>query len=1757
MRRGLILLFIFSCAILTAEWHSLGEKTAKLFEVKTSDLATTEVEFELDGFEKRKIVVDNTDYYQISYPGEGEFLAVGMPDLPRFSRLLAIPADAQMEVEVVEKSQEVISNFQIYPQQPLQSESNRQQQHFIKDIDFYNSDNFFPKKIVELGKPAIMRDLRIVNLTINPFQYNAAKQELKIFKKLRVKVTTSGSSSENVKFHQQAISRYFEPIYKSIVLNYSAIDRTNYQRPSYLFIYPDNSTVESTLQFLLDWKHRKGFQVNAVSTAETGTSLSDIKNYIQEAYDNWENPPEFITLVGDAGGSYYIPTGSSDGGEGDQYYVLLEGSDILADAFIGRLSFNDVFELQTIVSKILSYEKEPYMGNTNWYKKAAFFADPSSSGYSCISTKIAISEMMDTNVPHFGVQEVYDTSHGSWSTQMHDSINGGISYFNYRGYIGMSGWGAYDADDLNNGYMMPFVVSITCGTGSFEGTGDCISERFLKTGSPSEPRGAIGAISTATIHTHTCFNNCVDGGIYYGIFEDQIYHMGGALNRGKLSLYLNYPSNPSGAVDNFSYWNNLMGDPGLELWTNIPQEMIVEYEENIALGSNYLEVTVTEDNGSAIKNAWVTILKGDDEIFVSDYTDSQGKVLLPINATLAGDAEITVTKHNFIPHLGSLEISEQEKFVNSYGIVIDDDNSGESSGNDDGVVSPGEEIELVVKLKNYGEQSVSEVEATITCENQDITIEDEVQFYGTIEPNETSFPEDDVNISMPADMLSGTELLFTLNITDSENNNWEDNLIIPVVGAFAKFISYQVDDNNNGIIDPGESAPLNVTLMNIGPIPVENVEGVLNCIIEGISVNDSLAQFGTLVPGTEITNTDNNFTISVEPQILPNSQIPCRLLLTNESGFQQSISFILNVGEIDVSDPLGRDEYGYYAYEDIDTNYSLAPFYNWIEIDADLGGAGTEISLSDPGDTGDVETIDLPFTMKMYGREYDTISVCSNGWLSPGHTEQASFMNWQIPGPLGPSPMIAVFWDDLKTATGDIWYYYDEAMNYFIVEWSNLRSDYDNANQTFQAIIYDPDFYTTPYGDSDILFQYKEIHNTDQGSYGGWVEHGEFATIGLENHYSDIGLQYTYSNQYPAACAELQDERAILFTTRSAEVLQPPQMQIGQTQFSFALQENDSDSRTMSISNLGESNLTYSFSKQYLNQKDSGGPDEFGYEWKDSNDIAGPNYNWRDISDEAIPVEFPHNDESSGMIPLDFSFNYYGQQYDQFRINPNGWIGFGNDWTDYHNYSIPDPDAPLAAIFGLWDDLYPEDDEGGDGQVYYYSDSDSLVVWYNNVIHYPGQTNGTYDFQIIIYENGGILFQYRTLQGELSSATIGIQDHNGNIGLQVAYNQNYLEENLAIKFTKQIDWLQLDEPSGFIAGGETKLIHLTASSQELTYGNYECNLILSTNDPDNSYLEIPVELFVVSELPDIAVSEEELDFGAVAVQEIATETLTIQNTGVNLLEIYSMDINNTAFNCNTNTLSLQPGEQQEIEIDFEPGEVMEYSAQLVLTSNDPDEANLAVDLIGIGVIAGEPDIQVDVEALDFGQIEVGQDSLKTVLLKNNGELSLEISEIILESEVFSYTPQITTIEPGSSQQLTVTFAPLAAEIYESNLQIISNDPDQSEIEISLTGEGFIPSGNSNPDIPIKTALLGNYPNPFNPETAVKFSLNKPGNVELSIYNLKGQLVKKLVEERMEPGYYNFIWHGEDSYGNSVSSGVYFYKLRTADKLQIKKMMLIK
>jgi len=88
-------------------------------------------------------------------------------------------------------------------------------------------------------------------------------------------------------------------------------------------------------------------------------------------------------------------------------------------------------------------------------------------------------------------------------------------------------------------------------------------------------------------------------------------------------------------------------------------------------------------------------------------------------------------------------------------------------------------------------------------------------------------------------------------------------------------------------------------------------------------------------------------------------------------------------------------------------------------------------------------------------------------------------------------------------------------------------------------------------------------------------------------------------------------------------------------------------------------------------------------------------------------------------------------------------------------------------------------------------------------------------------------------------------------------------------------------------------------------------------------------------------------------------------------------------------------------------------------------------------------------------------------------------------------------------------------------------------------------------------LIGNYPNPFNPETTIEYALNEPGNIYLEVYNIRGQKVRTLVSEFKEIGYHSVIWDGNDSNGNQIGSGIYFYQLKADDFQKVRKMILIK
>jgi hypothetical protein len=104
-------------------------------------------------------------------------------------------------------------------------------------------------------------------------------------------------------------------------------------------------------------------------------------------------------------------------------------------------------------------------------------------------------------------------------------------------------------------------------------------------------------------------------------------------------------------------------------------------------------------------------------------------------------------------------------------------------------------------------------------------------------------------------------------------------------------------------------------------------------------------------------------------------------------------------------------------------------------------------------------------------------------------------------------------------------------------------------------------------------------------------------------------------------------------------------------------------------------------------------------------------------------------------------------------------------------------------------------------------------------------------------------------------------------------------------------------------------------------------------------------------------------------------------------------------------------------------------------------------------------------------------------------------------------------------------------------------------------------GNETPEVPLTYGLLGNYPNPFNPSTSISFRIDQPARVSLTVYNLKGQLIKNLLDQEFDESQVdqliNIQWDGTDNAQNQTASGIYLSVFKYNGKIETGKMILIK
>ena len=1664
-----------------------------LFQYSPAGENSTTVSFVLGSYQLETVTLDNRSFQRLSSSGAGESILIGKPELPVFTRLISIPdqGDVTFRINILEDEQ--ITDLVLYPCQPPQSESTPGFQRFAIDEQFYHNGNPFPAELVQIGTPAIMRDRRVVAVTVSPFQYDPQTRSLRVINNMEISVTTTGTGGVNSRSANSAYSRHFESTYRSELLNYQQRDSRdeNFQQPCYLFIYPSSETVLTNLEPLIQWKVQKGFEVHLASTDETGSSASSIKNYIQGAYDNWVNPPEFICLVGDAEGGYSLPAGSVDGGEGDHYYVLLDGDDILADAFIGRLSFDSITELQTIVAKILNYERYPWTGQTGWYDQALMVGDPGSSGPSVIDTKRQIAAMIGDNTS-IESTEVYS---GSWTYHITNSINSGVSYFNYRGFYGMSGWTNYHINDLNNGFMMPVVVTLTCGVGSFASYfEEARSEVFLRVGTPSLPRGAIATIATATTSTHTCFNNCVDMGIFDGIFVDEIYHLGGALNSGKLNLYLNYPQNPANAVYQFSYWNNLMGDPGMEIWTGVPQELLVSYDSQLPVGSSFLEVLVEDDQGTPLPEAWVTVSRDDGALFASGLTDQNGLIDLGVEVTaeVLGEAHLTVTRHNFRPHLGSVTVVQEELFVNISDSVIDDDNSGESSGNDDGLINPGEQIEFELGLYNHGSATATGVSAELSSGSDYITISDNSENYGDIPPATELFSSDDFDFTVAADAPGGQEIRFDLMVSDDSDNEWHDIRYhyIAAPNLYPGTVELLDDD---GILDPGETVQLTVRLHNGGTVDAEAVSATLTSHHARITIEDDNGFYGDIPAGSNAGNDGDVYSLHASTQTLPGTQATMELQITTPAGYNQSVTFLLDVGQVTQSDPLGPDSRGYCCYDDGDTGYIDVPFYDWVEIDPTYGGDGVELSLYDNGDTGSVDYVDLSFNLVFYGEEYNELTVCSNGWISPGHTDNHSFMNWYIPGPGGPSPMIAPFWDDLEIAGGGVYYYEDLSQHYVVVEWSHLQNDYGSQPETFQAILYDPLYYPTSTGDSRILFQYQTVNNVDVGSYGGgYVSHGQYATVGIEDHTSTVGLEYTFNSSYPAAAKPLEDEMAILFTgyplLHNDPYLVQGEMTVYDENDNGVIDYGEQVELDIALSNIGLEEATGISAE--LTCSDT------------LITFANSTSAYSDIPSEQSGINLtPFSFDVSRFVPDDHVIPLLltvttAVETWEFNIFLRAFAPV----VEQTSLIVNDGDNGVLNPGETADVLISFQNLGG-------ADAYNALLEISSDDDYLTINSATWEFDALLSGETNTAVFNLSIDGDTPSEHIVALHWNlnadldytaaGEIALPVSQVTVWLEENFD-------EWL----PDGWSVTSSTGVINWFGSDSDDAGGSA----------PEARFAWMfqteALQRLISPTVSTHGHADLELEFKHKITYEGGPIEISLETTsdGINWQTAHSWPA--ADLNATTENLVIS---NSDVGAD-------NFQIAWVINGDSYHISNWYIDEVrlgsqGYGFVNGLVTLADGDGLVEEVQVAAG-DYFTHPDTDGNYLLLVPVGTYDLTASLEEYaTETVQDVSVNLNETVTVDF--------------VLQPGDGVEIE----------------QLPLTTGLIGNFPNPFNPTTTIEFQLEHQASlVEIVIYNIKGQQVGSLLNLALPGGYHQVIWNAADNNGYEVASGIYFYQLLVDNRL---------
>ncbi|NLO11214.1 MAG: gingipain R [Candidatus Cloacimonetes bacterium] len=886
---ALMLLFVFQALPAQDRQIELSSQGSQMRLLQNSDLGFT-ANYRIGKLSIKESQTRGGVFDQLNIENYGHTTEIGEPQLPMQRQFIAVPVGAQVQLDVthlsqrnLDASQSLLQNRVIPAQAPVSKSADPSTITFELKEEAYSAAGFRSRELFSVVDMGYLRGVRMFALDFYPVTYDPVANTLVVTEEASVEVRFSGANlAATADLLARTASVEYDALYNKVFFNWDADTRGNFMRhpTKYVILCPPAQAAQ--MQEFVDWKTQQGFQV-ILTTVGTGGTIANtstaIKNYMQGLW-NAATPsdpaPTYLLIVGDESGSIAIATntGATDSHVTDQTYVRLNGSDYLPDMYWGRFSVSSNTELQNIINKTITFEKTA-MTDLSYLGKTVLIAGVDGSwapthGNGAIN--YATSQYFNTAHGINSDNYLYPAS-GQSATTIRTKANEGRGYINYTAHGSETSWHdpSFTTSHVNamtNYGKYGVMIGNCCITNWFNYGSPCFGESIIR----KQNAGGvvyIGGINSTywdeDYYWAVGYKRPINGsapaydanklGAYDAMahshgeaYEDWAMTVGDQIYMGNLAVQ------QSGSSRTNYYWEiyHIMGDPSLMPYMGVPSVNTATFPNTILIGAPSINIT-------AAPHSRVALTK-DGVIHASAMVPANGTLTLPIIPfTTVGNARLVITAQNKITRIEDITVAPNAgPFVTVDALSYADNNNNTPEYNEAG--------RLNVTFKNVGNQTASNVTATLTCSTTGITITDNSETLASIGAGASIVRNNAFAFNIASNIPYGTVAMFTITMV-SGSQTWEHSFTLEINVPLISFGDYTISDpsgNNNGNLDPGETATFSIIIKNTGN--AESRQGYiwLSTLFPQLSISPSQMSFPA-IPALGETSVD--FTLTADSSI--------------------------------------------------------------------------------------------------------------------------------------------------------------------------------------------------------------------------------------------------------------------------------------------------------------------------------------------------------------------------------------------------------------------------------------------------------------------------------------------------------------------------------------------------------------------------------------------------------------------------------------------------------------------------------------------------------------------------------------------------------------------------------------------------------------------------------------------------------------------------------------------------------------------------